>query len=626
MPKRDFETIRAMTIHMQNQRSPIVAKMLEVQRQYQADLVVPLPDLSNEPNMPNLTPQQMTDVIDGLARRAASVRPMVSSPAKNPFEVEGPGGQKYARDRERIINAVYGESGWVLARRRKARHENAYETCSIVVSPDWGDRKMPILELRSPLETFPEPRSAEEMRPASYVAFITRYSGDWLRKTYPMTRSEQGGPISTEDLHQLWDVVEWYDDDQIAMGLLGPVLLEGQHLHQNYTQFQGPWMPLSEPVQNKAGVCLAYTPHGVTLHSIGNRLNRLIENLNWQNRLMALDVMAQEKAIFPDMYVLGNRTGQQPQLVDGMWHDGREGVMNLVTGAEGIGTINQNPDPRTAQMVDRMQANFMRSSGLSPQMYGESHGAALRTGRALGQMAEASIDPLIQELHEMDEAWMPHVNEGILRAFQGWWPQKKYTMFSRWPGDTSELEFTPAKCIEGVYHNSVEYAIAGADIVQLTQVLGSLLGSNAISQETFQLYHPWIKNPQSERTKVETEQLDRALMEGLQQQVVSGQMPTIVFSRIRKLYGEGDTSLIDAIVQVDEEIRAEQMAAQEAAAQQQQLAGASAMPGLAAGPAAAAPGQMPPEMAMQGGPPPGAGGSPMDQMRQMMSGANPMGG
>ena len=621
---RDFEEIRVLALDLQRRRSPLIQKMLEVQTMYDADVVIPLPDVKGEPNMPDLTPQLMSDVIDGLARRASSVRPMVFSPAKNAYDADS---KKLALDRVRMLNAVYGESGWVLKRRRKSRHENAYETSTVVVTID-SHRQMPILELRSPLETYPEERAIESERPPSYVAFINRYSGDYLRARFPMCCSEYGGPISTEDTGQMWDVFEWYDDDIIQMGLLGPALLDGEHIHQGsaYNLYGGPWMPLTDPVENKAGKCLAFAPHGVTLHRIGNRLNRLIENINWQNRLMALEVLATEKSVFPDMYVMSGSRGLQPTLADGEWQDGRTGRMNMISNADSIGALNVQPSQGSSLVRRELQQAFMNTSGLRPQMYGEAGSINFRTGAALSASAEMSIDPIIQELHEMDEAWMPRVNECILASFEGWWPSKKYTMFSRWPGDDGELEFVPNKTVEGVHHNSVEYAIAGADVVQLTQILGSMLGAKVISTETFQMYHPHIRNPQLEKTKIETEELDRAMMEGLQQQVVSGQLPVAVFARIRKLYSEGDMPLVDVIVQVDEEIREQQAAAQEAAMAEQQAQPAmtpEAMMGLAAGPAAAAPGAVPPNPAGPAQLP--AAGGPVAQMREMLTRANPAG-
>ena len=620
IPRRDFESIHNMVVNLQRRRSPVIQKMREIQDHYEADVVIPNADVTNEPDMPNLTPSLITDVIDGLAMRAASVRPMVFSPALDPIKEHGVRSMAMAKDRRRILTATYAASAWTLGRRRALRHLNAYETNSIFVEPDFRSG-MPKIRVRNPLETYPEERSLENNEPPEYVAFITRYSGANLRIRFPKCSSEMGGPITEEDSHELWDVFEWVDDDQLCFGLLGPERTEGYHVNDNYDLFNGPWMPLTAPMRNRAGRCLAITPAAVTLHRIGNRLNALLENAKWQNKLMGLDILAQEKAIFPDMFVLGSRAGSAPRLADGSWHDGREGKINIVEGADKIGMLNQQPDMRTSQMVDRLERNFRVSAGLSPMMGGETPGAALRTGRALSQMAEIAIDPKIQELHDVDSVWMPHVNRAIFDTYKGWWGSKKYTMFSGWPGDKGQLEFVPNETIETT-DNASNYAIPGADIMQITQVLGSLHGSEIISTETMQRFHPYVDDPQAEITTIIDEKLERGAIEGMMQQVLSGQMPFSVFAKIRDKMRSGKMDIFAATLAVDEEIRQEQMAAEQAAQQQQQMEpNPMAQMGLAAGPMAAAPGAPPPGM---GGPPPPQA-SQTEQMRAMMAGANPMG-
>jgi hypothetical protein len=616
---RDFETIRQMTIDLQNNRTPVIRKMQEIQSHYEGDLVIPMPDVADEPDMPNLTPSLITDVVDGLSLRAASVKPSVYSPALDPYKEVGVRSKQMATDRRRILSATYHQNGWALLRRRYLRHLNAYDTASVFIEPDF-QTGMPRIRVRDPLMTFPEERALESMDAPEHVAFITRYSGDYLRKRFPQTMAERGGPITNADVSEMWDVFEWVDSEQMRFGLLGPVFQNGDHIYRDYNMFSGPWMPLTDPIVNRAGMCLAITPGAVTLHRIGNRLNALLENAKWQSKLLALDILAQEKAVFPDMYVLGSR-GMSPRLADGQWHDGRDGDINIVTDAEKIGTLNQMPDVRTSQMVDRLERNFRVSAGLNPMFGGETPGAALRTGRALNEMAGISVDPRILEIHEIDEVWMPHVNKAILSCYKGWFGNKKYTLFSGWAGDRGQVEFVPNKTIETT-DNTVSYAIPGADIVQVTQVLGSMLGAQTISTETFQRHHPWVEDPHSEQTRINDEKLERGAIDGMLQQVISGQMPMAVFARIREKMKDGTMDVFSATVAVDDEIREEQARAAEAAQadqqamMEQQQGNLMAQLGLAAGPQAAAPGAIPPEMMAQGGAPPPGG--PVEQMRAMM--------
>lgn len=623
---RDFETIRQMTVNLQKNRTPIIRKMQEIQYHYEADIVLPMVDVADEPNMPDLTPSLITDVVDGLSLRAASVKPSVYSPALDPYKEVGVRSKQMATDRRRILSATYHNSGWALLRRRYFRHLNAYDTASIFVEPDFRTG-MPKIRVRDPLRTFPEVRALETMEPPEHVAFITRYSGAYLRDRFPKVRGELGGPISEHDTTELWDVFEWVDSEQIRLGLLGPIYNNGDHIYHDYTQFSGPWMPLTDPVPNMTGMCTAVTPGAVSLHRIGNRLNSLLENAKWQSKLLALDILAQEKAVFPDMYIMASR-GQSPRLADGEWHDGRDGDINIITDADRVGTLNQMPDPRTSQMVDRLERNFRVSAGLSPMFGGETPGAALRTGKALNEMAGISVDPRILELHEIDETWMPKVNEAILACYKGYWPDKKYTLFSGWSGDRGQVEFVPSKTIETV-DNTVSYSIPGADIVQVTQVLGSMLGAKTISAETFQRHHPWIEDPHAEQTRIIDETLERGAIEGMLQQVVAGQIPMSVFARIRKKMQDGQKDVFQATVEVDEEIRAEQAQAQQVAqeGQQAQMDQAQqslmAQMGMAAGVASAAPGAMP--AGAQPQPAPVAGGA-TDNMRQMLTQALGRGG
>ena len=612
VPERTFDELHDLAVNLQRRRSPVIRKMQDVQEQYEADVVVPTPQVQNEPDMPNLTPSLITDVVDGLAMRAASVMPSVYCPALDQYKDTGKRSVGWAKDRSRIIAATYHASHWKLGRRRALRHLNAYETHSIWVEPDFATG-MPKIQVRNPLETYPEEQSLENNEPPKYVAYITRYSGDYLRARFPQIRAERGGPITERETHEQWDVFEWVDHDQITFGLLGPVRYEGFHVNEGYDLFSGPWMPLAPPMRNRAGVCLGVTPHAVTLHRIGNRLNALLENAKWQNKLMALDILAQEKAIFPDMYVLGDGA-MQPRITGGHWQDGRSGEMNIVENGRAVGTLNQQPDARTADMISRLERNFRVSAGHDPSFGGEARGSSLRTGRALSQMAEFAVDPRIQEIHELDETYMPYVNTAIFEAYKGWWPKKQYSLYSGWETDKGMVEFTPEEKIESSA-NAVSYAIPGADIMQLTQTLGSLHGAELMSTETVQRVHPYIKDPHGENTTIIDEKLEKGAIEAMMMQAQSGQMPMAVLARIRQKMRKGTLDVFAATAEVDEEIRAEQAAAQEQAMQAAPPeANPAAQMGLAAGPGAAAAAAPPP-----GGPPPGEPNLPAsEQMRQQM--------
>ena len=606
---RTFEEIRQLAIDLQNRRTAVLQYMIDIKRHYEAEWVVPLPDTKNEPDMAQFTPSLITDTIDGLGMRAASTMFNIHTPAVSMSQAAG----KRATTRRKVLHSTYEENRMKIKMRRYYRHLCAYDTGAFFVDPCFKTNSVRI-NVRDPLTVYPEPTSADLVKPPSYVAFIQRHSGASLRNMYPKVREENGGPIAAQEDHEEWDLLEWVDEEQITFGLLGPREIEGKHIAGGWRTDQdlgtGPWMQLGT-MRNLAGVCLAITPQEISLHSVGTRLNALLGNVEWQTKLMAMEVEAQQRAIFPDMFVISN-PNETPRLLNGEWSDGRTGRMNMLQGVANVGQISQTPDVRTQSMIDRLERNTRVSGGLNPQMGGESFGS-LRTGRALDQMMASSVDPRIQELHEVTEAWMPHVNEAIFATYEGWFSDKTFEFFTGW-GNDEIVKFTPSEDVD-TRRNTVEYAVPGADVIQLTQILGSMLGAKAISTETFQSQHPWIKDALAEQQRVVEEDLFKAMVAGVQEQIATGQMPMSIIAKLYDKVKTG-TELPQAIAEIDEEIRqqqAEAAAAQQAAAQADPLA----QMGLAAGPAAAAP------TAVGPGPEPAPlqPGGPNVDMQALLSGA-----
>lgn len=559
---------------MQRLQGPTILAMKDVLDRYDGDWVLPIPSMDNEPSLPPLTPMLVGEAVDQMAMRAASVRPTVTCAAIDPSKDTGRRSRAYATKRRRILAATYSASKWNLGRRRFYRQLSAYYTGSLVVVPNF-DLELPMIEVRDPLGTYVEPQANEQLRVPEYVCFLTRHSGEYLRARFPKVRSENDGPISPQDTAELWDVMEWYDTDQTLWGLVGPVRNHGLHINQRF--YATPWMQLSPSYPNKAGVVPAVVPHNVSLGKIASRIGSLLGNVDLQAKLTALDILAQEKAIFPDTFAIGRQNGM-PQIVGGVWKDGREGEVNMLMDVDQIGQLRSTPDMRTTQLIDRLERNFRTSTGLVPQFGGETYGA-LRTGRGIDALAGMAVDPRVQELHEIDEAYMPHLNEAIFETYRGYWPDKKYVLFSGWPGDLGEVVFTPSEHIETT-NNTVSYAIAGADVIQQTQILGSLLGTGSISRRTFRAKHPWIDDPDSENSLVEEEQIEDALKQSILQKLASGQIPVTLAVTIRNFISKG-MDIFAAVEAADREMR-ERQATPAPQAPEGMIASPEAMPGLAA--------------------------------------------
>ncbi len=557
-------------------QGPVLNRMKDILDRYDGDWILPMPDIDKEPNLPPLTPALIAEAVDNMAMRAASVRPNNVFPAIDPMKDSGRRSREYADKRRKIVAATYSNSKWNLGRRRYYRQLAAYHTCSLVVIPDFN-AGIPRIEIRDPLGTYIEPTANEELRQPEYVAFVTRHSAEFLRRVYPQSRQEVGGPIHKDDYRDLWECVEWYDLDQTVFGIIGPVFDDRRMSSER--PWITPWQQLSPSYPNRIGMMPAVVPHNVSLGRIASRIGSMLGNVDLQARLMALDILAQEKAIWPDMYAIG-RSGGMPRIIGGQWKDGREGEINLLQDVESIGQIRSTPDIRTTQTIDRLERNFRTSTGLVPQFGGETYGA-LRTGRGMDAMAGMAVDPRIQELHEISEAWLPHLNSAILSTYKAYWPDKKYSMYSGWAGDKGIVTFTPQEHIE-LLDNTVSYNLPGADVMQQTQILGSLRGAKAISGRTFRAMHPYIDDHEAEERLVQDEDFDDALRQSVLQKLLTGELPLIASTMIKKYLSEGK-DIFDAVAMADDEMRKRQ-ASEAPPAPEGMVAPPEAMPGMAGPP------------------------------------------
>lgn len=610
MAGRSWADIVSLTRQMQDERGITINRMRSVLERYDGDYVIPLPDLPNEPDLPLLTPMLVGELVDTMAMRAASVYPKVTSPAIDRNRERGVRSQEYADIRAGALESTLFESLWPLARRRYYRHISAYQTFSLVVTRD-DDAKQPRIRVRDPLTTFAEHRSFEEMRPPRYVAFITTRSAADLRATFPQARQENGGPIATESrTDMLWDVLEWFDEDQTVFGILGPTYDAEMRTYERNASRES-HIQIGPAIPNRIGLVPVVCPESPSLGKIASRIASLTGVIDLQARLMALDAVAQEKATFPDVYVI-SAENQVPRLDGGHWKDGRDGEVNLVSGAQTIGVLRTTADPQTGVLVDKLERSVRASTGAMSQMSGETR-SNLRTGRAMDTLAGIALDPRIQEMHELSQLWLPQLNTVMLETYKTFWPGRTYSMYTGHYGDKSLVEFTPSKHIETT-KTSVSYPVPGADIIQLTQIVGSLAGAKGISTVTMREMHPWIKNAAYESQQIREEELDEAMLQSLMQQVASGQMPLVMMTAIRKAVGQGK-SLTEAIDAGDKAMRDFQ-AAQAPPPGEGQIAAPEQMPGLAGGP----PG------VMQQGPaaPPGDVEVPgnVTRLRQLMNAMN----
>jgi hypothetical protein len=577
-------TMTAIAEEMARRRlaqSPLIERMIEVRDRNNGDVVVPVPEMDDDIPLGTLAPLLIADAIEFPATMAAQVAPNITVPSLTPGKQTGVRSIDYASRRRKAIAWTWEKSWWDLLIGRFYRHLSAYATSALVVDLDVANRR-PRLTLRDPLSAYPEPKAPEDLSLPMNVGFITGLSLDTLHKVYPETKelAPRGAAFATSagagGEGEMWDIVEWMDENEIVIGLLGP-----RNDWRSWTSEPMRWCRELRRYPNVLGRCPAIIPRKVTLDRIISQLSNLTGHSDIIAKLMYLDIRATERSIFPDKYVI-SKTGQNPRLVDGRWHEGESGEINLVMDADAIGEMRGTPDPNNKMTMDRIERNMRVSSGLVPQAGGETYGA-LRTGRGIDALMGAALDPKTAELHKVAERYFAAANELILLGFRKMWPSKSYNVGSEL--DPGSVVFVPEDHVETdasgqlYLENRVHYPIPGMDDINATQVIGQMLGTGLISAFGARRMHPHVRDPEGEERQILVENLQSMNLAALGQRAAQGGIPPADLARLTQLV-MGGMSLIDAEIQVDKEA-SERQAALPPAPTEGQLAAPEAMPGLA---------------------------------------------
>lgn len=628
--------IHAVTQQRQAANHPAVREMMAVRQRYNAEWVLPLPDVEGEPTMPNIGPALIAESIDNVALIASSIRPNMVCPPLQPDKERLLHSREYAEIRSKVLVATHHMSKGGLIRRRMYRHLAGYATTTVVVRPDFG-KKHPVIEIRDPLGSYPEPKAPEDLSPPANCAFVYQRSADWLRANYPQSRSEVGGPVgpvrgTDEDF---WEMVEWLDDEVCVVGIVGPC---------NPNQSSAKWAreslmtggrtnPGAEPLalsgelhrwENQGHGCPVITLPRVTLDKIASQIAHQVGNVDLMTRLLALAIAAEEKSVFADMYAIGTPNGR-PSIIsnNGQWADGRSGKINLLQDVHSVGNITSQASPGAINMVQMLESDMRVSTGLMEQMGGRT-GGSMRTGRGLDTLVGLAVDPKVQELQEIFQYGIPYLNEIIFDMWKGYWGDQERTLMTGWVGRSALVTFTPNKHIEANF-NAVQYPILGMDAQGLTVTLGQLLATQAISLTTLRQMHPYIDDPDNEKRGAMEEAIEKMTLDALAQQSAGGQIPPAYMHKIDRFVRQG-YDVFEAIDAADQEAKAEQ-ATQAPAPAPGQAAAPGQMPGLV--PNGQPPMAAPADQGAPQGLPPG-GGNPaqagMDQTSpEAQAGGPPIG-
>lgn len=538
-------------------------RMIDVRDRANGDLVIPLPDVDGEPTLQPPTPQLILDAIDSTAMQAGSVMPTIFCPPMDPTKTNGIKSMEYAAIRRRALYASWNYNQLDVKLLRFYRHLVGYGTAALMVLPDYRTERARI-ELRDPLTTYPSMRAPDDITEPENVGFVFGRSRDFLRKQYPGNELLLRWIGSQNE--ELWDCVEWVDEDEIILGVLGPRFRQQSAWSPAVNVSNRPYAQGLELKRwpNRAGMVPVGVPRRVTLDKIMGQVDTIIGSLDLLTRMSALEVIAAEKAVFPDLQVIGPK-GNMPTLVGGEWKDGRTGEANVIIDGEAR-YLTAPVGPATFQTMANLERAIRLSSG-NPEMYGGSLTGSLRSGQTVNALQGIAINPRTQEAHMIAQRTLAVVNKAILAVEKGYWPDKKYTCFGGHGGD-SMVEYIPSKHFETL-ENAVVYPFPGMDLSQITVAVAQMNASGLLSRTTARQQHPLVLDADAEEKRVLVERVDEAALQGFLQMMQANPDPDF-YVRLRRHLEDGD-ALGPAVEKTRDEIAQEQAAA----AEQQQAAGAA---------------------------------------------------
>lgn len=579
----------------------LVSRMVDVRDRVNGDIVTPLPDVLGEPNVWAPMSSIVSDAIEHNAMRAGSV-PWTTY---TPEATWGEKSEERQRTRRRALAAADKHSNARNLARRAFRHLYGYGTFSLIVTPDmtWenrlGDKGLgrARLELRDPLQTYAEARNTDDMRAPLNVAYVYGKSREWIVRTYGAEFPEVARMVrSAPSWCELWDVVEWVDAEWCVIGILGPRVEEQGLFGARTSALNIAGVELYRYPVTCNGLVPAAAPYRVTLDRAGGAVGHLLNLSDWVARLTALEVVAADKGVFPDLLLM-SEDGVTPKLINGEWMSGRTGMPNLASGVKSAQLMHNQPNMGTRQLIEALESNFNASAGLLPQYTGTTTGA-LRTGRGIQTLSEIASDPRLQEMQETWANAKEHTAQCQLEMEKARWPRRKFVVFSGFGPDQELVSYVPADDFDTT-EVAVGYPFPGVDMAQLTVMLPQLNGAKMLSRQSAMEAHPLIFDAELEVGRTRSEALEDVIFQTLlataQQPPAAGQPSvTDLLGIAENLEEHGD------LTRAMRDWQTKVQAAQAAVAPPPEQAAPEAMPGMMA------PGQSEQPMGAAPQPPPGA--------------------
>ena len=520
-------------------------RMRRIRAAYNGDIVVALPELDEyeSSSVANL----VSSGLDQMAMRIASHTPDILCPPSNPASKRS---DDYATVRRQALFGMWEHNRMAIKLSRRARYLIGY--ASSPVSLRYNEHEEAVeWTVRDPLTAFPSPVvGADDLEPADCIFTYERTWG-WLKNKYP-EQAERLRVASVEvDVGDVFQLVEYCDHEETVLIAVGQ-RPQDNHGRTAWNQYTSEPLAELERIPNRAGMCPVVTPGRINLDKPQGQFDGMIGMYQTQARLMALEVIAVQKGIFPDTWLVA-RQGEQPQIVNTA--NGLTGEVGIVKGGD-MRDMTVAPGFMTNPTIDRLERAQRIEAGIPPEFGGESS-SNIRTGRRGESVLSAVVDFPVQEAQLLLAASLEVENRraiGLMKSYAG---NRATSFYVTTKGAKGRVDFTPNQHFDSD-HNKVVFSHPGTDLNGLVVGAGQRVGMGTLSKKSFMALDPMVDDADSEADEVVAEGLEQALLVSLQTQASQGALPPGDVARVIQLVRYDKKDLPAAIQQVHEEAQQRQ--------------------------------------------------------------------
>ena len=585
-------------------RGPLLSRWSEVAKQYDGDVIVPLPELDEAEK--SMAVNLLGPGLDQLAMRIASTMPDISvDPLRPGIQIS----ENKAATKRRAMLSYWDMNRMGMIMRRRARYILGYACSPVSISylglnPN-DKREMPHWRVLNPMCAFPAPMpDVNDIEPSDCIMAYNQPLR-WLQQKYPQqTNVLYKGKNATPDM--MFEILEYNDCDETVLVALG----QAKEANPGRTG----WNPAVvesngtqscvelERTPNKANIPLVVYPGRITLSKLQGMFDQLLPIFHNASKLASLEFIGIKKSIFANEWLVSHPNSPcMAQII--VPADGLAGVRGEIRNGQ-IQQVQTQPSIQAAQAQDRLERVGRLAGGLPAELGGES-ATNIRTARRGEAVLGAAIDMPVQEHQELFEDSMEAENRraiAVMKSYYGSKPTSFYIPRKGFDPKKDKADYTPNDVFEND-QNVVKYGMTGTDANSFVIAMGQRLQMETISPETFMEMDPVVEDVQEEMGRIWISGARRAMMSSVENQATQGQIDPTFIARFAQALQDGKTQPEDALTKVHAEMQAEQAAAQ------------------AAAPPPGAPGQPPqpsqmPGMAGPPGGPPGGGGVPMPPQGQ----------